>query len=195
MQAGQLAGSPPEEIEAAGAEIARLEAQRSHLESQLALVSVVSPISGVITTPKLREKVGQYMKKGDLIAEVYELKTIRAEIAMSEKEMDDVKVGQMVVLKARTYPEKDFSGRVTGIAPAAVKEEVWGGKVFRVTTEIDNVGLLLKPEMTGNAKVFCGDRRIFDLLTRRGARYIRVEVWFWWGKVALSPLFGLNRPL
>src|SRR2546430_8604339 len=189
MQAGQLAGSPPEEIEAAGAEIARLEAERSRLESQLALVSVVRPISGVITTPKLREKGGQYMKKGDLIAEVYELKTIRAEIAMSEKEMDDVKVGQMVVLKARTYPEKDFSGRVTGIAPAAVKEEGCGGKAFRARTEIDNVGLLLKPEMTGNAKVFCGDRRIFDLLTRRGARYLRGEFRSRGWKGALSPPF------
>jgi len=175
-----LAGSRAEEIEAAEAEISRLQAQRSHLEGQLALVSVLSPIPGVITTPKLREKIGQYMKKGDLIAEVHELKTVRAEIAMSEKEMDDVKVGQTVVLKARTYPEKDFAGTVTGIAPAAIKEEVWGGKVFRVTTEIDNAGLLLKPEMTGNAKIFCGQRRIFDLLTRRLARYIRVEFWSWW---------------
>jgi putative peptide zinc metalloprotease protein len=175
-----LAGSRPEEIEAAEAEIVRLEAQRSHLEGQLALVSVVSPISGVITTPKLKEKVGQYMKKGDLIAEVFELKTVRAEIAMSEKEMDDVKMGQTVVLRARTYPEKTFSGTVTGIAPAAVKEETWGGKIVRVTTEIDNAGLLLKPEMTGNAKVFCGQRPIFDLLTRRIARYIRVEFWSWW---------------
>jgi hypothetical protein len=40
--------------------------------------------------------------------------------------------------------------------------------------------LLLKPEMTGNAKVSCGSRRLVDLLTRRLARYIRVEFWSWW---------------
>ena len=53
-------------------------------------------------------------------------------------------------------------------------------KVFRVTTEIDNAAGLLRPEMTGNAKIFAGDRRIVDLLTRKLARYVRVEVWSWW---------------
>jgi len=36
------------------------------------------------------------------------------------------------------------------------------------------------PEMTGNAKISCGQRRIVELLTRRLARYIRVEFWSWW---------------
>lgn len=176
-----LAGSRPEEIEATEAEIARLEAQRRYQEEQLQLVRVVSPISGVITTPKLKEKIGQHVKKGDLIAQVHELKTVRAEIPISEKEIADVKVGQKVVLKARAYPEKSFSGTVTAVAPAAVEEEQGQrGKVIRVTTKIDNASLLLKPEMTGNAKISCGKRRIFDLVTRRIVRYIRVEFWSWW---------------
>jgi hypothetical protein len=45
---------------------------------------------------------------------------------------------------------------------------------------MENPSLLLKPEMTGNAKIFCGRRRLVDLLTRRVARYIRVEFWSWW---------------
>lgn len=142
---------------------------------------VVSPISGIVMTPKLKEKIGQHVKKGDLIAEVHELKTIKAEIAVSEKDIGDVKVGQRVVLRARGFPEKSFVGTVTEIAPAAKPEtEAWQGKVFRVTTEIDNATGLLRPEMTGNAKIFAGDRRIVDLLTRKLARYVRVEVWSWW---------------
>ncbi|PYN11548.1 MAG: hypothetical protein DME06_11525 [Candidatus Rokuibacteriota bacterium] len=176
-----LAGSRPEEIEAAEAEIARLEAQRRYLEGQIDLVSVVSPISGVITTPKLREKIGQFINKGELIAEVHELKTVRAELLISEKEIGDVGVGQTVVLKARAYPETLFYGTVTAIAPAAIKEEEGSReKVFRVTTQIDNSRLLLNSEMTGKAKILCGGRRIFDLLTRRLARYVRVEFWSWW---------------
>jgi len=50
----------------------------------------------------------------------------------------------------------------------------------RVTTTIDNPSLLLKPEMTGNAKISCGQRRIVELLTRRVARYIRVDFWALW---------------
>ncbi|MDA2927344.1 efflux RND transporter periplasmic adaptor subunit [Acidobacteria bacterium AH-259-G07] len=176
-----LAGSRPEEIKATEAEIARLEAQRRYLEGQLKLVRVLSPSSGVITTPKLKEKIGQHVKKGDLIAEVHELKTIRAEIPISEKEIADVKVGQMVVLKARAYPKKSFHGKVTSIAPMArAEDEGRGGRTILVTTELDNPSLFLKSEMTGNAKIYCGKRRIFDLMTRGFTRYIRVEFWSWW---------------
>jgi len=158
-----------------------VEAQRGYLQEQLALARVVSPVSGVITTPKPKEKTGDYVKKGDLIAEVHELKTVKAEIAISEKEIADVRVGQRVVLRARGYPETSFVGRVAAIAPAAVEEKQGlGERIVRVTTTIDNPSLLLKPEMTGNAKISCGQRRIVELLTRRLARYIRVEFWSWW---------------
>jgi multidrug resistance efflux pump len=175
------AGSRPEEIEGAEATLARLGSQRSHLEEQLRLVGVRTSAGGVVTTPKPREKVGQYVKKGDLIVEIHEFATIRAEIAVPEREIGDVKVGQPVVVKARAFPERGFQGRVTAIAPAAVKEEEgWRGKVFRVTTALENPDLLLRPEMTGTAKVYCGQRRLFDVLTRRLARYLRVEFWSWW---------------
>ena len=31
----------------------------------------------------------------------------------------------------------------------------------------------------GNAKISCGDRRSMELVTRRLARYLRVEFWSW----------------
>src|SRR5205823_4582257 len=118
-----LAGSRPEEREAIEAEIARLQAERAHREEQLRLLTVVSPRSGVITTPRLREKVGQHVTRGELIAKVHELRSVRAEIAISEKEISDVRVGERVVLKARAYPERRFDGEVTSIAPIATREE------------------------------------------------------------------------
>jgi multidrug resistance efflux pump len=177
-----LAGSRPEEIEGMEAEVARLAAQRSQLLDQLELVRVASPMAGVITTPKVREKVGQYMKKGDLIAEVHALTTITAEIVVSEKEIGDVQVGYPVVVRARAFPEETFYGIVAAIAPAAAGDdkETWRGKSVRVATQIDNADLRLKAEMTGNAKVSCGKRRVVELLTRRIVRYVRVEFWSWW---------------
>jgi putative peptide zinc metalloprotease protein len=175
------AGSRPEEIEGAEATLARLTTQRSHLEEQLRLVTVRSAVDGVVTTQRPRERVGQYMKKGDLIVEVREVATVRAEIAVGEREIGDVKVGQPVVVKARAFPERPLEGRVAAIAPAAVQdEEAWRGKVFRVTTTLDNPDHLLRPEMTGTAKIYCGQRRLFDVLSRRLARHVRVEFWSWW---------------
>src|SRR5206468_180964 len=106
------AGSRPEEIEGAEATLARLLSQRSHLEEQLRLVTVRSAVDGIVTTAKPRERVGQYMKKGDLIVEVHEFTTVRVEIAVPEREIGDVKVGQPVIVKARAFPEHPSEGRV-----------------------------------------------------------------------------------
>jgi multidrug resistance efflux pump len=177
-----LAGARPEEIEATRAELAGLDVRRRHLEEQLGLLRVVSLVTGVITTPKLKEDIGRYFQKGDLITKVHELQTVKTEIAVSEKEIGDVRVGQPVELRARAYPETTLAGRVTAIAAAAVETDTQGPglKFVKVTTEIDNPGRLLKADMTGTAKILCGERRIIELMTRRLARYVRVEVWSWW---------------
>lgn len=88
---------------------------------------------------------------------------------------------QQVLVKARAYPQETFYGTVTSIATKAMKqEEGRGGRTVLVTTELDDASLLLKPEMTGNAKIYGGERSLIDLATRRLARYVRVEFWSWW---------------
>src|SRR5436309_4541412 len=115
------AGSRPEEIEATRAEVARLEAQQSFIEEQIRLTTVTSPITGVVTTPErqLEEMPGLYIGKGDLIAEVYDLHVVTVEIGVSEKEIEDVRVGAKVGVKARAYPDRLFTGTVTAIATTA----------------------------------------------------------------------------
>lgn len=178
-----LAGSRPEKIEATAAEVTRLESQRNYMVEQIALTEVKSPISGVVTTPKLEERLGQQVNKGDLVAEVYDLSSVIAEIAVPEKEISEIEVGYPVVLKARAFFKADFKGEVVSIAPAVTKDEAGAAfleKTIRVTTRIENPSMLLKPDMTGMAKVYCGQRRVIDILTRRLARYVRVEFWSWW---------------
>jgi putative peptide zinc metalloprotease protein len=192
-----LRGNRPEEIEAARAQLDRLEAQQHFLETQLGLVDVVSPATGVVATParELKEMVGQFVAKGALIAKVYAVRTVTAQIVITEKEIGDVHEGQPVVLKSRAYPDLVFHGTVTTIATAAdglssATAEAAAGKpgsagttgvrTFLVTTEIENKPGLLKPGMTGLAKVLGGDRRVVDLVKRRLAHTFKVEFWSWW---------------
>jgi putative peptide zinc metalloprotease protein len=182
--AGELrllrAGTRPEEIEAVEAGIARREARHHHLEAQLEHVRITSPIAGIVTTPKVEEKLGEYVARGELIAEVHELERVNAEIAVSEKEIADVHLGQPVTVKARAFPGRSFAGTVTSIAPAATHSEAYGESRITVATQLENPGLLLKPQMTGTAKIHCGERRAIALVTRRLVRYLRVEFWSWW---------------
>ncbi|MBU6402825.1 MAG: efflux RND transporter periplasmic adaptor subunit, partial [Verrucomicrobia bacterium] len=172
-------------------------------QEQLLLMRVVSPADGIVATParQLMAMKHQLVKKGDLIAKVYDLKTITAEMAVSERDIADVKLGQPVVLKARAYPELTFYGKVTSIATgtqdssgatpgsptpgqAAASSSLSHGalapRTFVIATEIDNRSLLLKPGMSGQAKIGCGRDRLLDLLTRRLARSVKVEFWSWW---------------
>src|SRR5262249_33535990 len=110
-----LAGTRPEQIEATEAELRRLGAQQKDLQSQLEHLRIVSPIVGVVTTHRLKERVGNNLKKGELLAEVHQLQTVNAEIAVPEKEISEVHVGQPVVLRARAYLDQSFQGKVISI--------------------------------------------------------------------------------
>ena len=110
---------------------------------------------------------------------------------MSEKDVADIRVGHQVALKVRAYPDETFHGTVTAIAtsaegaprvgePQTASNAASANKTLLVTTEIDNHAHFLKPEMTGQAKIFCGQRRGSDLFMRRLARTFKVEFWGWW---------------
>jgi multidrug resistance efflux pump len=189
------AGSRPEEIEAAEAELATLEAQQHFVQGQLERVNVLSPADGIITTPDqhLGELQGQAVLAGGQIADVHDLEAIIVEATISEKEIADVAVGQRVAVKTRAYPDQAFYGTVTAIAttagnggttvdpaPSAAADEPAKATSIRVITRIDNKEGLLKPGMTGMAKIDCGDRRVLDLITRRLSRSFRLEFWSWW---------------
>jgi putative peptide zinc metalloprotease protein len=195
-----LEGSRPEDIEATKAQVDQLQTDRGHLQKQRRLLTVYSPSAGIVATPtpQLKQLVNQFVKKGDLIAKVFDLRTVTAEIAVDEKDVADVKENQRVVLRARAFPDEEFYGKVNFVSismlgntsgngsepsllPVAPPSSSSNAKhTIIVTTQIENPALLLKPEMTGQAKILCGRRRALDLVTRRIAHAIKVEFWSWW---------------
>ena len=195
----------PEDLESARAKLAALQHQRRFLDGEVRALTVVSPTGGIVATPsrQLREMRGQLVTQGALIAKVYDFSTVRAQLIVSEKEIADVRVGQPVALRVRAYPDIAFRGTVTAVSievtPASGVQTTGvtsGGsnsssstsgssssispRTFVVTTQIDNPDLLLRPGMTGQGKIYAGERRIIGLITRRLARTFKVEFWSWW---------------
>jgi multidrug resistance efflux pump len=198
----------PEDLRSARAKLAALEHQQRFLAGEVRALTVASPADGIVATPsrQLREMRGQLVPQGALIAKVYDFSTVRAQLIVSEKDIADVYVGQPVALRARAYPDVAFRGTVTAVAievtPTAGVQTTAGGtssssggsssgsstsnsssgstRTFVVTTRIDNHDLLLRPGMTGQGKIYAGQRRIIGLITRRLARTFKVEFWSWW---------------
>lgn len=198
-----VSGTRREDIEATIAQIEQLKADQRHLGEQRRMLTVYSPSTGVVATPtlQLKQLTHQLVKKGDLIAKVFDLRTATVQIAIDEKDIADVHVNQQVVLRARAYPDEVFYGTVDFVSISVLGSTGSGGSgsseaaplpvtssssssstkgTILVTSQIDNHSLLLKPEMTGQAKILCGRRRALDLVKRRLAHTLKVEFWSWW---------------
>ena len=100
--------------------------------------------------------------------------TLRAELLVPEKEMEDVIVGSQVHMKVRGLPSENFSGRVEFIAPIA--QVVDGERMFVVRSPISEKHESLKPEMTGVARIYAGKRPIISIATRRIQRWIKTDL-------------------
>ncbi len=173
------AGTRPEEIEAEEARLRRLEEERRYLEGQRGKLRLASPVPGLITTPHLREKVGQFFKEGDLICEVEEPCTLEAEIAVEEQDVARVELGQAVEMKARALPFETFHGRVERVAPVAAKAEKTDVQsAVTVGCRLQGGDAALRPGMTGHARIYCGRRPVGEILGRSILRFLRTE--FWW---------------
>jgi multidrug resistance efflux pump len=156
-------------------ELRRLEALRGRL-------LVASAVGGVMTTPHLKEKVGQYVREGDLIGLVEEPGVLEAEIALGEQDVARVRVGQVVNLKARALPLETFAAAVERIAPAATREEAKSGASVHsnvtVYCRLTDAPADLRPGMSGYARIYTGRRSLGMVLIDRVRRYVRTE--FWW---------------
>jgi putative peptide zinc metalloprotease protein len=170
-----LAGTRKETIEATAAAVNRLAEKKGNLEQQLECLKIRSPIEGVIATPHLKNRVGQYLNKGDSFCDVVSEGVVIVDMPVPEKEIADVRGGLPITLKVRGYPSRTFQATVMAIAPVAV--ESGQERMVMVQGELKNSDGILKAGMTGVGKIRCGKRMIAELASRRALRWLRTEFW------------------
>jgi putative peptide zinc metalloprotease protein len=170
------AGSRPEQIRQVEADVEKLSRQVKLLDQELGKTEIRATIDGIVTTPFIERKLNQHLAAGDELGKIVDIARVTVEMQVPEKEMADVQYGNPVRMNARGHPSLDLEGRVDFIAPVA--QTVDGQQMVVVRSELQNDQLLLKPEMTGVARIYCGDRRIIDLMTRRAVRWVRTEFWY-----------------
>jgi HlyD family secretion protein len=170
------AGSRPEEVEAARAQLARLQEEAGYLRHLEAKLRVHCPVSGLMTTVRLKEKIGQYFREGDLICLVEEPARLEAEIALAEQDVARVQMGQKVELKTRALPFETFRAKVDRVAPSVTPADVQG--TVTAYCLLNNLGGQLRPEMSGYARIYTGRQPIGAIALYRVLRFVRTE--FWW---------------
>jgi RND family efflux transporter MFP subunit len=144
-------------------------------EQRLADTSFRSPVAGMIVTPRIEERVGQFMTKGSEFCVVADVGSIMAEVAVPEEDSSLIQKGERVTLKLNPYPTRTFRG-VLERPGSHVRVE--GEERFVVAeVKVESDGEQLKTGMQGKAKVSTVRVPIAVALFRKPTRYVWNKLW------------------
>lgn len=151
-----LAGARPEEIEAARARVAAVDARIAQLEQQIRDATITSPIDGIVTL-KLAER-GELHGPGSGIAIVTDLSGAWLNVYVGEPNLGKIRIGQSV--DVRTDDGQVRKGEFSFIAseaeftPKNVQTQDERVKlVYRVKIRLFNDDHLFKPGMPAEAVI------------------------------------------
>ena len=148
--------------------------RRDLLQKEYDGMSVIAPLAGVVLGEDLGKMLGRRYSKGEEIVRIGELEGLLLQIDVSEREIADVKLDSSVRFKLKTVPGRTFSGQVSKIDPEA-KTNQYGQRFYAVDVRVENTDGLLRPGMSGFARVSVGRQPIGVILASRIWQALRPE--------------------
>ena len=153
-----------------------VEAEIEFLRSELEKTKILAEGSGVVITPQPRfwERLGKPVAKGEELIEIGELDRLRLEVAVDERDIKFVKVGQNIRFLLNSLPEKSFEIKTKVIREKA--EAMEAGNFFIVEADLDSLEGPFKPGMKGEAKVYTGKAPLGKVYLREMIEWFRMEI-------------------
>jgi Cu(I)/Ag(I) efflux system membrane fusion protein len=109
-----------------------------------------SPRDGIVLQRNAIE--GMRAQPGDVLFRIADISLVWATVDVAERDLGSIAVGQPVTVRARSYPGRAFSGRISVIYPQVNKET----RTARVRVELTNTDLALLPDMYVDAEIDTG---------------------------------------
>lgn len=153
-----------------------VEAEIEFLRSELEKTKILAEGSGVVITPQPRfwERLGKPVAKGEELIEIGELDRLHLEVAVDEKDIKFVKVGQNILFLLNSLPEKSFEIKTKVIREKA--EAMEAGNFFIVEADLDSLEGPFKPGMKGEAKVYTGKAPLGKVYLREMIEWFRMKI-------------------
>src|SRR5271163_1733724 len=179
----------PSKAAAAMQEQGKLEKDWTVAQQKADALTLRAPFAGIVSTPGVDQKSGEYLAAGDEFCEIVDRSTMKAHILVRDWELQDVRAGARAELKVVPFAFRTYDGRVDQILPAASvdrpvakpqKLERMGQELtnyFAVVMVFPNPDGSLSEGMTGTAKIA---GRSYPLASQAGRgtwRWIRSQVW------------------
>jgi membrane fusion protein, copper/silver efflux system len=109
-----------------------------------------SPRDGIVLQRNAIE--GMRAQPGDVLFRIADIALVWATVDVAERDLGSIAVDQPVTVRARSYPGRDFKGRISVIYPQLNKET----RTARVRIELTNADLALLPDMYVDAEIDSG---------------------------------------
>jgi putative peptide zinc metalloprotease protein len=150
------------EVGHARAELASESGRYRSVAERVGALEVLSPISGVVVTPRPENLIGAFVQEGAELAEVDNVEALKARIFIPEFQVRKISLGAPASLKLESL-FRPIRGRVNSIAPSSaaapgvLHEEKYKGiappSFYIATVLVSNQRSMLLPGMDGDAKI------------------------------------------
>ena len=137
-------------------------------QNTLDLARLSAPFAGTIT--QVDSKVGDLVTTGKQAFQIDDLSHLLVDVDISEVDINQVQIGQTVILTFDALPGQEFTGRVSEIASFGLS--VSGSVNFTVTVDIQDPSADIKPGMTAAANVTVSQMDDVLLVPSRAVRTV-----------------------
>lgn len=138
-------GVTQQQLDQAKLSLTNAKAQYDQTKISLGDASIKSSINGIVN--KRNIEPGSVVAPGTVLFELVNVSTLKLKVNVDEQHVAGLKVGSPIKVKASVYPDKEFNGKVTFVAPKAD-----GSLNFPVEIEVaNNPNNELKAGMYGTA--------------------------------------------
>lgn len=147
------------ESERAALELENIKLER--LEGELKKCTIIAPQDGLVIYANTRSyrqeteiKEGVAVRERQVILQLPDLTTMRADVEVHESKVDEIKPGMPAIVRVQG---ETFSGEVTAVANRPESNYFSSAKKYIVQVKIDGTSPVLRPGFTAEAEIVVAD--------------------------------------
>ena len=142
--------SSAQDTAASNAQVA--EAKLKLAQARSSKMRIVAPFDGVVGIRGV--SLGDYVKDGTDLVNVEDVRILKVDFRLPERNLTQIKVGQGIEVVADALPGERFSGLIDAINPRIDAN----GRSLEIRARLDNTGGKLRPGMFVRVRVIVGER-------------------------------------
>src|SRR5690554_541829 len=141
----QTGGVTQQQVDASRLQLKNAKAQLDQARLRVGDMNIKATISGIVNQRLIEP--GSFVSPGTNMFEIVNVSSLKLRVEVDESQIVRFKVGENIKVKASVYPDKEFVGRISFIAPKAT-----ASLNFPVEIQVSNsTGNELKAGMYGTA--------------------------------------------